>query len=81
MSDVFVYQVDGEDLKLPSFKHLPGRLLRRYRKLEEMDFLYSILEELLDDEGLELLDSMDSSQQNDLFSKWQKAAKVSVPQS
>jgi hypothetical protein len=81
MSDVFVYKTTDGEIKIPSFDHIPGRLMRRHRRREELDFVYSILEDLLDEAELDKLDALDRAQQEDLFTKWQKAGKSTFPQS
>jgi len=81
MSDFTWTSPDGKSVTLPSLNSVPGGVLRRHRKLEELDFLFSVLEDVATDEQIEAVDAVGLGDLNNLFAAWQKDATVSVPQS
>lgn len=70
----------GVEIVLPHVKQLKGGLLRKYRKLDEIDMMFSILEDILNEDMLARLDDLDQGDLDDLFGAWQKAS-VSVGKS
>lgn len=72
---------DGTKIVLPSMNSLKGGLLRKYRKLDSLDFMYSILEEVADEADLAKLDDLERDELNECFSEWQKFDGASFPQS
>ena len=72
---------DGVAVTLPSMKSIKGGVIRRNRKLEPVDFMFSVLEETADEATLELIDDLDTSDMNALFEAWQGDAQTSVGES
>lgn len=72
---------DGAEIVLPSMNSLKGGLLRKYRKLDSLDFLYSIIEEVADEDEIAKLDNLERDELNRCFEKWQKFDGVTFPQS
>lgn len=66
----------GAEITLPHMNKIPAGILRRHRKESEIDFMFSLLEELSDSDTLEKLDSLAFDELNDLSEKWQAGSKV-----
>lgn len=66
--------LNGVEIVLPHVKQIKSGLLRKYRKLNEVDMMFSILEEVIDEDMLERLDDLEQGELDDLFGKWQKAS-------
>ena len=81
MSDFTWTSPSGGEVTLPPLNSVPGGVLRRHRKLDELDFLFSVLEDVATDEQIAQVDALGLSDLNAMFEAWQKNAKVSVPQS
>jgi hypothetical protein len=58
---------------LPHIDKIKGGMIRKYRKLPEVDMMFSILEDICDDETLAKIDDLEQGDLNDLFLAWQKA--------
>lgn len=71
----------GKQVTLPSLNTIPAGVLRRHRKLDEVDFVFTILEDVLDEDGLAQLDSLGFGEINGLFEAWQKNAGATVGES
>lgn len=67
---------DGGEIVLPHVSKIKSGLIRKYRKLEEMDMIYSIIEDLVDDDTLAKLDELEQGQLEDFMTKWQAGASV-----
>lgn len=61
----------GVEIVLPHMKGIKAGVLRRHRKEEPVDFIFSLLEETSDEEMLAKLDELDFHDLNDLTDKWQ----------
>ena len=61
----------GVEVSLPSLKTLPSGVLRRHRKLEPLDFVFSVLEDAADEAMIEQVDRLTMPEVNDLFDAWQ----------
>ncbi len=64
---------NGAEIVLPHMNKIKGGLLRRFRKLDPVDFMFSILEEVSDQDTLDKVDELEMSDMNTLFEKWQEA--------
>ena len=62
---------DGAKIKLPSMSTLRGGTVRKYRKLPEVDFMFSILEDMADPAELDKIDELSTTDLNALFTAWQ----------
>lgn len=71
----------GVTVTLPSLNTIPAGALRKYRKLDELDFMFSILEDVLDEGALADLDALGIGDIQRLFADWQAAEGASFPQS
>lgn len=63
----------GVEIVLPHMNKIKAGIVRRHRKSEPVDFIFSVLEEVADKDMLEKADELDTSEINDLFEAWQKA--------
>lgn len=81
MTDFTWTSPDGVDITLPSMDTLPAGVYRRHRNEEPASFVFSVLEEMSDEENLAKADEIPLPQIGDLFVAWQKAAGATVPQS
>jgi hypothetical protein len=63
----------GVEIVLPHVDKIKGGAIRKYRKLPEIDMMFSILEDMLDEPTLAKIDDLDQKDLNDLFVAWQKA--------
>lgn len=82
MSDKFVYEVDSrKKIVLPKFGQVPFGVIRKSRKMDPEEQFYFMFEELLDEKGLAVLDSMTADQVADLMDSWQNEAGVGLGES
>ncbi|MFZ1361461.1 MAG: hypothetical protein WAS05_00805 [Candidatus Nanopelagicales bacterium] len=79
MSDKFEYEIDGATVSLPKMDKLPVGVLRKVRKLDQADQMFTLLEELLTDEELSLVDKLDSTGLEDLMRAWNSDAGIDLP--
>ena len=71
----------GVKISLPPLDRITAGTIRKYRKLPDLDFMFSMLEEVMDEGSLAALDDLTLTEAEQLFQDWQTNAKVSVPQS
>lgn len=64
----------GVEIVLPHMKGIKAGVLRRHRKEEPVDFIFSLLEETSDTETLAKLDELSFDDLNALTEKWQEGA-------
>lgn len=62
---------DGTVIALPSLRHVKAGVIRRNRRREPVDAMFSIIEELADEATLAAVDDLDSEDLNDLVGQWQ----------
>lgn len=63
----------GVEIVLPHMNKIKAGTIRRHRKSEPIDFIFSILEEVADDAMLAKADDLGTDEINDLFAKWQES--------
>lgn len=61
----------GVEIVLPRMNQIKAGILRRHRKEEPTDFIFSVLEEISDDATLAKVDDLASADLNTLVEKWQ----------
>lgn len=64
----------GVEIVLPHMNKIKAGIIRRHRRSESVDFIFSVLEDVADDEMLSRADDLDAGEINDLFEAWQEAA-------
>lgn len=63
----------GIEIVLPHMNKIKAGIIRRHRKSEPVDFIFSVLEEVSNDEMLARADDLEADDINSLFEAWQKA--------
>lgn len=63
----------GVEIVLPHINKIKAGILRRHRKSDPVDFIFSVLEDVSDDEMIGRVDELDMGDIDDLFSEWQRA--------
>lgn len=63
----------GVEIVLPHMNKIKAGIIRRHRKEEPVDFIFSVLEEVGDEAAIAKVDELEASALNDLFEKWQAA--------
>ena len=66
----------GVEIVLPRMGNIKAGIIRRHRKEEPVDFIFSVLEETADTETLAKVDDLDQTDLNTLVEKWQAGASV-----
>lgn len=78
----FTYRTKaGESITLPALTEIPSGLLRKHRKLPEVDFMFSVLEDSMDADELEKLDEVSVAEVQEIFQAWQADEGASFPES
>lgn len=63
----------GVEIVLPHMNKIKSGIVRRHRKSDPVDFIYSVLEEVADEEMLARTDELEATEINALFEAWQEA--------
>lgn len=71
-TEPFTFDIAGEQHTLPPASAITAGMLRRFRKLEDLDAAFSILEEVAAEETLTALDALPLTEFNDILADWQK---------
>jgi hypothetical protein len=71
----------GATLTLPPIGSVPTGVWREVRRMDDMDATLTMLEHVLDADGLATLDKLPLTEVNDLFAQWQAAAGASPGES
>ncbi|MEV6661754.1 hypothetical protein [Nocardia fluminea] len=77
----FTYAVDGAEIVLPSLSYLKPGLVRRIRRLGDVDAMYTLLELSLTPEALAALDEMDPDAYHQLLEAWRAHSGLSLGES
>jgi hypothetical protein len=64
----------GVEIVLPHMSKMPAGVIRKHRKAEPVDFVFSVLEDVSDEATIALVDKLSLPEVNDLFEAWQGAA-------
>ncbi|WP_155981095.1 hypothetical protein [Nocardia sp. CNY236] len=81
VKDEFVRQVAGAELRLPSLSYLKPGLIRRIRRLNDVDAMYTLLELTLSPRALAVLDDMDPDEYQELLDEWRTHSGVTLGES
>lgn len=63
----------GVEIVLPHMNKIKAGILRRHRKSDPVDFIFSVLEDVSDEAMIAKVDELDMGDIDDLFGEWQKA--------
>lgn len=72
---------DGHTITLPKLENVPLGIVRKTRKLEQGDMVFTMLEMLIPEESLEHLDSFDRSVLDGLMTAWKESSEASLGES
>lgn len=74
----YMFTVDGTDYFIPHAAQIPSGMLRKVRKLPQIDGTFTILEELLGENSPELaaLDSLPLGELNKTLNDWMGGASM-----
>lgn len=67
---------EGAEITLPRMDKIKTGIIRRHRKEEPTDFIFSVLEETADEAMLAKVDELSTADLNDLVEKWQAGVSV-----
>lgn len=70
-NEPFEFEHNGETFTLPPSSSIKAGMLRRFRKLSDLDLAFSILEEIADADALAALDDMEIAEFNQAVTDWQ----------
>lgn len=76
--DDFVTTIDGTEIRLPSMSFMKPGLVRKIRRLTDIDAIYTLLEELLDDKALAAVDDMDPLDFEQFMKDWRQHSGISL---
>lgn len=79
--DPFVYTVGEVEITLPSLSYLKPGLVRRLRRMNGTDQMYTLLEEVLDDDTLAVIDEMDPDDFDAMREQWHKHSGIDMGKS
>ncbi|QPK78263.1 hypothetical protein G7Y31_06645 [Corynebacterium lizhenjunii] len=69
---VFTYTIEGKDVELPAIKSLPFGVMRKIRKLEEVDQVFTMLEMVVDEDTMAVLDELPAVAVLEMVQAWQE---------
>lgn len=83
MTEKFHYTVGKKKITLPRFGNLPFGVIRKIRKLDEVEQLFTLFELVLDKDPdtLAIIDTMEQEAVQELIVAWQKDSGVTVGES
>jgi len=81
-NDLFQYTTkDGTEIVLPRFDSVKPGVIRKIRKLSDVDQFFTVLEALADEATLSVVDELDQDEFQDLQTEWFRHAGVDVGES
>ncbi|MET8774017.1 hypothetical protein ABZV58_03215 [Nocardia sp. NPDC004654] len=81
VKDEFVHRVNDIEVRLPSLSYLKPGLIRRIRRLGDVDAMYTLLELTLPAEALAAIDDMDPDEYHALLEAWRTHSGVNLGES
>ena len=69
------FEVDGDEFELPLFTLTSGEM-RRIRKMNNLDALYTLLEERADEKTIEATDRLSFPEATALFGRWMQGLRL-----
>lgn len=67
---------DGHELVLPRFENVPVGVIRKTRRLDQADQVFTILEEIMTPTDLEHVDTLDRAEFNELVKAWREGSSI-----
>lgn len=65
---------DGREIVLPHMRSIKAGLIRKVRRFDEADQMFTILEAVADDDTLAIIDDLARDQLEELMKEWEKAS-------
>ncbi|NEW49332.1 hypothetical protein GV792_04650 [Nocardia cyriacigeorgica] len=81
VKDDFHKMVGDVDIVLPSLSYLKPGLVRRIRRMGDVDAMYTLFEIALSEEQLAVVDEMDPDEYETLLDEWRAHSGVSLGES
>lgn len=81
VKDPFTYKIGTEEIVLPSLSYLKPGLVRKIRRMSDIDRMYTLFEEVLDEKELKLLDDLDPEEFEKLCEEWNEHSEVNLGES
>lgn len=81
MSDFTYTADDGTTINLPSLNTIKAGTFRKHRKLGEVDFVFTVLEEVVSPDELAKVDNLGFGEIEKMFGDWQKSAGANAGES
>lgn len=81
VKDPYITDVGGIEVALPSLSYMKPGLIRKIRRLGDVDAMYTLLELVLDDKALAAIDDMDPDEYAALLEGWREHSGVSLGES
>ncbi|SNY84018.1 hypothetical protein SAMN04244553_3588 [Nocardia amikacinitolerans] len=78
VKDDYVKKVGDTEVRLPSLSYLKPGLIRKIRRLSDIDAMYTLLELVLEKDALAVLDDMDPDEYAALLDGWREHSGVSL---
>lgn len=72
VKDDFVREIDGVEITLPSMAYLKPGLVRKIRRLTDVDAMYTLLELILSPAQLDAIDEMDPDEYAKFMEDWRE---------
>ena len=81
-ADLFAYEFrNGDVIRILKFGLVPAEVMRRTRKLPPSDLIFTVLEEVADEDALAVFDRQGQVEAAEFVAAWQEDAKVTVGKS
>lgn len=81
VKDPYIYKIGDKEIVLPSLSYLKPGLVRKIRRLNDVDRMYTLFEEVLSPEELEILDDLDPEEFRKLQEGWNEHSQVTLGES
>lgn len=81
IKEPFVFKIGTEQIVLPSLSYLKPGIVRRIRRMSEVDKMYTLFEEALDENELKLLDDLDPDEFEKMCDEWMEHSGVTLGES
>lgn len=81
VKDDYVTTINDVEVRLPSLAYLKPGLVRKIRRLDNIDAMYTLLELTLSEDALAVLDDMDPDQYGAVLEAWREHSGVSLGES
>ncbi|MFI7001354.1 hypothetical protein [Nocardia sp. NPDC050175] len=81
VKDDFVRTVGDAEIRLPSLSYLKPGLIRRIRRMHDIDAMYTLIELTVTPQALAALDNMDQDEYHALLDEWRVHSGVGLGES